>query len=160
MPTRKQMDRMAAAVGRKAPPVPGLAPDDDLPPEYWRASRGPARGRSAPRPRRQRHPDAATCRRRAAPAASRLFALRLDLREPEGGRRPFGDKAGLAAALFGFGQMAGAACGAFCAAVLSADPVLGLAIVLAVTAALAMILHRRDGQLSAKVANSSLPARA
>ena len=37
MPTRKQMDRMAAAVGRKAPATPGLAPSDDLPPEYWQA---------------------------------------------------------------------------------------------------------------------------
>lgn len=37
MPTRKQMDQMAAAVGRSAPAVRGLAPDDDLPLEYWRA---------------------------------------------------------------------------------------------------------------------------
>lgn len=37
MPTRRQMEQMAAAVGRKAPPVGGLAPDDDLPPEYWQA---------------------------------------------------------------------------------------------------------------------------
>ncbi|WP_404556012.1 hypothetical protein [Bradyrhizobium niftali] len=29
--------KMAAAVGRKAPPARGLAPDDDLPPEYWQA---------------------------------------------------------------------------------------------------------------------------
>ncbi|MEY9748614.1 hypothetical protein ABIF65_007988 [Bradyrhizobium japonicum] len=26
---------MATAVGKKAPPASGLAPDDDLPPEYW-----------------------------------------------------------------------------------------------------------------------------
>ena len=32
------MEKMAsAAVGRKAPPAPALAPDDDLPPEYWQA---------------------------------------------------------------------------------------------------------------------------
>ncbi|MGT2502684.1 hypothetical protein ACVOMS_21310 [Bradyrhizobium guangxiense] len=37
MPNRKQMDRMAAAVGRKAPATPALAPSDDLPPEYWQA---------------------------------------------------------------------------------------------------------------------------
>lgn len=39
MPTRKQMERMAAAaaVGRNAPGAAGLAPDDDLPPEYWQA---------------------------------------------------------------------------------------------------------------------------
>jgi len=37
MPTSKQMEKMAAAVGRNAPPRPGLAPDQDLPPEYWQA---------------------------------------------------------------------------------------------------------------------------
>lgn len=36
MPTRAQMEKMASAVGRKAPPVRGLAPND-LPPEYWQA---------------------------------------------------------------------------------------------------------------------------
>lgn len=37
MPTRKQMDLLARHVGRNAPPGSGLAPDDDLPPEYWQA---------------------------------------------------------------------------------------------------------------------------
>ncbi|MBB4426600.1 hypothetical protein GGD66_005170 [Bradyrhizobium sp. CIR48] len=37
MPTRRQMEQMASAVGRRAPPAPGLAPDADLPPEYWQA---------------------------------------------------------------------------------------------------------------------------
>ncbi|MGY4411780.1 hypothetical protein ACVWW4_003516 [Bradyrhizobium sp. LB7.1] len=37
MPTRKQMERMAAAVGRAVPGAPGMAPDQDLPPEYWQA---------------------------------------------------------------------------------------------------------------------------
>jgi hypothetical protein len=37
MPTPKQMEKMAAAVGRNAPPVRGLAPNEDLPPEYWQA---------------------------------------------------------------------------------------------------------------------------
>jgi len=37
MPTSKQMEKMAAAVGTNAPPRPGLAPDQDLPPEYWQA---------------------------------------------------------------------------------------------------------------------------
>jgi MFS transporter, DHA1 family, multidrug resistance protein len=58
---------------------------------------------------------------------------------------PFGKKAGVAAALFGFAQMAGAACGALLAAVVSSDPTLGLAIVLALSSPLAMILHRRGG---------------
>ena len=55
---------------------------------------------------------------------------------------PFGDKAGVAAALFGFSQMAGAACGASLAAVLASDPAIGLGIVLALTSLLALILHR------------------
>jgi len=37
MPTPKQMEKIAAAVGRKAPSARGLAPDEDLPPEYWQA---------------------------------------------------------------------------------------------------------------------------
>lgn len=37
MPTAKQMEKMAAALGRKALPAPALAPNDDLPPEYWQA---------------------------------------------------------------------------------------------------------------------------
>jgi hypothetical protein len=37
MPTPKQMDEMAAVGGRSLPPKPGLAPEDDLPPEYWQA---------------------------------------------------------------------------------------------------------------------------
>ena len=62
---------------------------------------------------------------------------------------PFGNKAGVAAALFGFAQMAGAACGVLLAAVVSSDPTLGLAIVLALSSPLAMILHRRGGRSSA-----------
>src|SRR4051812_2951016 len=55
MPTRQQMDRMAAAaaVGRNAPPLPGLGPNDDLPPEYWQALLEDARtagGRPGPGP--------------------------------------------------------------------------------------------------------------
>src|SRR4051812_9316996 len=57
---------------------------------------------------------------------------------------PFGEKAGVAAALFGFSQMAGAACGASLAAVLASDPAIGLGIVLALTPLLALILHRRQ----------------
>ncbi|MCW2082418.1 UNVERIFIED_ORG: hypothetical protein M2193_004593 [Bradyrhizobium japonicum] len=39
MPSRKQMERTATAatVGKNAPPARGLAPDEDLPPEYWQA---------------------------------------------------------------------------------------------------------------------------
>jgi MFS transporter, DHA1 family, multidrug resistance protein len=62
---------------------------------------------------------------------------------------PFGNKAGVAAALFGFAQMAGAACGALLAAIVSGDPMLGLAIVLALSSPLAMVLHRRGGRSSA-----------
>jgi hypothetical protein len=49
MPNRKEMERMAAAVGRKAPPAPALAPDEDLPPEYWQALLEDARA-DAPSP--------------------------------------------------------------------------------------------------------------
>ncbi|MCK1284684.1 hypothetical protein IVB41_12225 [Bradyrhizobium sp. 44] len=37
MPTPKQMEKMAAAAGKKPPRPPGLAPEEDLPPEYWQA---------------------------------------------------------------------------------------------------------------------------
>ncbi|WP_027574822.1 hypothetical protein [Bradyrhizobium sp. WSM1743] len=37
MPSRTQMDQMAAAVGRNVPAKPGLAPEADLPLEYWQA---------------------------------------------------------------------------------------------------------------------------
>lgn len=37
MPTQKQMDQMALAVGRKVRQERGLAPSDDLPLEYWQA---------------------------------------------------------------------------------------------------------------------------
>lgn len=37
MPTPKQMDKIAAGVRKSVPPKPELAPDDDLPLEYWRA---------------------------------------------------------------------------------------------------------------------------
>jgi DHA1 family bicyclomycin/chloramphenicol resistance-like MFS transporter len=59
---------------------------------------------------------------------------------------PFGDKAGVAAALFGFSQMAGAACGASLAAILSSDPAIGLGIVLALTAFFALVLQRWKGR--------------
>lgn len=31
------MEEMGSAAGGKAPPAPALAPDDDLPAEYWQA---------------------------------------------------------------------------------------------------------------------------
>jgi hypothetical protein len=37
MPSTKQMEKMAAALSRRALVTPALAPDDDLPPEYWQA---------------------------------------------------------------------------------------------------------------------------
>ena len=35
MPTPKQMEKMAAALDVKPPVIPAVAPNDDLPPEYW-----------------------------------------------------------------------------------------------------------------------------
>jgi len=37
MPTPKQIEKIAALVGRKVPQNPGLAPDADPPAEYWQA---------------------------------------------------------------------------------------------------------------------------
>jgi hypothetical protein len=37
MPSIRQMEKMAAALSRMASAKPALAPDDDLPPEYWQA---------------------------------------------------------------------------------------------------------------------------
>jgi hypothetical protein len=37
MPTPKQMEKMAATVGREPRRTPSLAPDDPMPPEYWDA---------------------------------------------------------------------------------------------------------------------------
>jgi hypothetical protein len=34
MPSKKQMEKMAAALSRKAAVAPALAPNDDLPTEY------------------------------------------------------------------------------------------------------------------------------
>lgn len=50
MPTPKQMEKMAALVRKNVPRERGLAPDDDLPQEYWQAllddprADGPGRG--------------------------------------------------------------------------------------------------------------------
>ena len=84
--------------------------------------------------------------------AAALFLFGLGIASPLSSTAallPFGKNAGVAAALFGFAQMAGAACGALLAAVVSSDPTLGLAIVLALSSPLAMILHRRGGRSSA-----------
>lgn len=61
MPTRKQMERMAAAapVGGKTPPARGLGPNDDLPPEYWQALMDDGCRRRPSGPRRVRKPAAA-----------------------------------------------------------------------------------------------------
>lgn len=47
MPTPKQMQKTAALVGKNVPQKPGLAPTDDLPPEYWRAILDDARADGA-----------------------------------------------------------------------------------------------------------------
>jgi hypothetical protein len=50
MPSRKEMEKIASAAGRKAPPTPSLAPGDDLPPEYWQSLLEDARA-DAPSPK-------------------------------------------------------------------------------------------------------------
>ena len=62
---------------------------------------------------------------------------------------PFGNKAGVAAALLGFAQMAGGALGTLLAAAISSDPALGLGIVASLASPLALILCRLGGRLSA-----------
>jgi DHA1 family bicyclomycin/chloramphenicol resistance-like MFS transporter len=60
---------------------------------------------------------------------------------------PFGSKAGVAAALLGFAQMAGAAVGALLAAAVSSDPALALGIVLSLATLLAFVLAAVGGRL-------------
>ena len=47
------MEKMAAAVGGRTPSERGLAPNDDLPPEYWQALLGDRRADEADLPGRQ-----------------------------------------------------------------------------------------------------------
>ncbi|MGZ6039280.1 MAG: multidrug effflux MFS transporter [Phenylobacterium sp.] len=82
-------------------------------------------------------------------ATSAVFLFGLGIASPlssAAALSPFGGKAGAAAALFGFVQMAGAACGASLAAVVSRDPALGLAIVAALAAPIAAISYGWDGR--------------
>jgi DHA1 family bicyclomycin/chloramphenicol resistance-like MFS transporter len=77
-------------------------------------------------------------------AAASVFLFGLGIASPlssAAALSPFGDRAGAAAALFGFSQMAGAACGASLAALLASDPAIGLGTVLALTSLLALVLH-------------------
>jgi hypothetical protein len=48
MPSKKEMEKMASALGRKGSPAPALAPSDDLPPEYWQALLEDARADARP----------------------------------------------------------------------------------------------------------------
>jgi len=64
---------------------------------------------------------------------------------------PFGNKAGVAAALLGFAQMAGGAFGALLAAI-SSDPAVGLGIVASLASALALILYGLGGRRSGAAA--------
>jgi hypothetical protein len=48
MPTREQMDRMAAVVGGNAPTPPAVGPADEMPPEYWAAVRDDALADAGP----------------------------------------------------------------------------------------------------------------
>jgi len=76
-----------------------------------------------------------------------IFLLGLGIASPlssAAALSPFGSRAGVAASLLGFAQMAGAAAGTLLAAAVSSDPALGLGIVLALASALALAgLDRR-----------------
>src|SRR4051794_3441872 len=86
MPTSKQMEKMAAATGRNTPPAPGLAPDQDLPVEYWQALLDDARADGSPPVSGSSSPEAAKPNS-SAYSEVELRPLRQDRRDPEGGRR-------------------------------------------------------------------------
>src|SRR6266852_5600189 len=80
-----------------------------------------------------------------------IFLLGLGIASPlssAAALSPFGNKAGVAAALLGFAQMAGGALGTWLAAAISSDPALGLGIVAALASPLALILCRLGGRAS------------
>jgi DHA1 family bicyclomycin/chloramphenicol resistance-like MFS transporter len=87
--------------------------------------------------------------------ATAIFLFGLGIASPlssAAALSPFGNKAGVAAALLGFAQMAGGASGALLAAAISSDPALGLGIVASLASALALILYRLGGRPSEAVA--------
>ena len=86
--------------------------------------------------------------------ATAIFLFGLGIASPlsnAAALSPFGNKAGVAAALLGFTQMAGGAFGALLAAI-SSDPALGLGIVASLTSALALILYGLGGRPSGAIA--------
>ncbi len=85
-------------------------------------------------------------------AATAIFLFGLGIASPlssAAALSPFGNKAGVAAALLGFTQMAGGAAGTLLAAAISSDPAQGLGIVLSLSSPLALILYRLGGRPSA-----------
>ena len=83
--------------------------------------------------------------------ATAIFLLGLGIASPlssAAALSPFGNKAGVAAALLGFAQMAGGALGTLLAAAISSDPALGLGIVASLASPLALILCRLGGRPS------------
>jgi DHA1 family bicyclomycin/chloramphenicol resistance-like MFS transporter len=83
--------------------------------------------------------------------ATTIFLLGLGIASPlssAAALSPFGNKAGVAAALLGFAQMGGGALGTLLAAAVSSDPALGLGIVASLASPLALILYGRGGRPS------------
>ena len=83
--------------------------------------------------------------------ATAIFLFGLGIASPlssAAALSPFGNKAGVAAALLGFAQMAGGALGTLLAAAISSDPALGLGIVASLASPLALILCRLGGRPS------------
>lgn len=83
--------------------------------------------------------------------ATAIFLLGLGIASPlssAAALSPFANKAGVAAALLGFSQMAGGALGTLLAAAISNDPALGLGIVASLASPLALILCWRGGRPS------------
>ena len=83
--------------------------------------------------------------------ATAIFLLGLGIASPlssAAALSPFGNKAGVAAALLGFSQMAGGALGTLLAAAISSDPALGLGIMASLASPLALILCWLGGRAS------------
>ena len=85
MPTPKQMEKLAAAVGKEPRRTPTPGPGDEMPPEYWQAVLDDPHADASPMTPGPSDPDAAAVRNSPACAAGRLLAAAAG---PSRSRRP------------------------------------------------------------------------
>ena len=88
MPTPKQMEKLAAAVGREPRRIPTPGPGDAMPPEYWEAVLRDPLADASPMPPGRLDPDAAAVRNSPARSEGVVLPLRPHRRDPEGRCRP------------------------------------------------------------------------